>query len=333
MYSLKFHSQYHIFNNTNFKSSNIPKQRPVFTGNIKDNFTFTGSNVTKQQNKFASHIQKLIDNYGALINYISTNSKPAEKYIKEVASQSQVLMLGNEHQHLGAKKFTISMLESLKTIGYSDIALELPLKLQPYVNSFMEGKLSENNLLKLATFRLENGLKWTPLQSGCSLKMLNECKKLNFKVHCIDSRDENFVNKLYDENFIDSLKSIGSYTASKDKQMFDNLNNRVFKKRPDAKIIIFIGSEHIVKSPTRENPNKRLRQYIDISGKKVYSINILKPEYTNDFIDMSKITKNIGFSTTKKPIADLAYSAGEDSFNQKPVEYYGKHLDGIIVVN
>lgn len=153
---------------------------------------------------------------------------------------------------------------------------------------------------------------------------------MNF--HCIDVRDDKADNKLLDLISAKAkMSKIFNYLTSKDKQIFSNLNKRVFKKRPDAKVMIYIGNAHTLKAKTKDVQYKMLRQFIDETGKKVNSINLQYHKEINEFIDTTSVKKQIGFPTTGSPIANLAYTKSNTSLIEEPCDYY-KHIDGMILV-
>lgn len=326
MEAVKFNLQNTNFQRNNYKINPVSNQRISSLNNINDYCSFSGKSETIMS------YRKIAE---ALSEHIAKNSKPADEFVKEVAAKSDVLMLGEKHNHIGAKNFAISMLGTLKEMGYTDVAVEVSSRLQKYVDSFLAGKLSEDDLIEKTFLLYVNNHYCNPVIEGCSVEMLKECRKLGLNVHCIDSRDEHFFNKiLSSDKLYDSLKfGLDGYFLSKERRIFHNLNKGVFKNNPDAKVLVYIGEAHILKSPTKEIPKKRLRQFIDKTGKKVNSLRIVEPEKGNDFIDTSKIKSNIGFSTTDKLISDLAYHSGDNPYTMKPQEHYGKHLDGIVIID
>lgn len=349
MEKIRTNLQNQVLQNNNLKNNDTTCNKFRRFEKIQDSVSFSGRNIVAQKTgvsellkqflqyfpniKYPASIQRVVDSADALLMHISSNAVPARKFVREVASKSQILMLGERHDNLSAKKFATSMLKPLKKQGYFDIALELNTNFQKHIDNFMAGKISEEELLKLTIVKTPFGIDAKPLEEGCSINLIKECKKLGLNVHCIDSRgDENFFSKMLELQSNLDIKGMMSYTYSQDENIFNNLNNRIFQKRPDAKVLIYIGQAHIDKMPTKENPQTRLRQFIDKSGKTVNSLYICTPENINNFVDTKNVKPYIGFSTTDKSISNLPYSVQSSYTEIKPSEYYGKHLDGMVVV-
>lgn len=133
------------------------------------------------------------------------------------AKESQVIMFGNTHADPRDAKFVASILGQLKQEGFDYLAIEGGTQLNKYIG----------------TSELES-----------------ECEKIHISCsHTMDlvekAREYEVEVIFYDEN-----TQIGN---ERDEIQFKNIRERIFKRDPDAKVVIYCGSGHAQKQPVKSD--------------------------------------------------------------------------------
>ncbi len=212
-----------------------------------------------EKTKFGKVMDKVLIGLGIVLGvYVSAlgikNKIEYDAAVERVIERSEghnIILTGEEH-HNGQHKKLIGMLDDFKKKGVNDLAIEIDRGYQSDVDAYMRGEMS----FKEMCIHNINSPEYI-------FEVVKKCKKLKINVHCIDYKRKEAWTSRYGV-FIDQQ---GTYI--RDKKMFEQLDERIFSKNPDAKLIYFGGRWHIHKEPliwkrpaTEEEAKKYGRTFI-----------------------------------------------------------------------
>lgn len=319
------------FANINQNSFQINQKRL----NQANNISFTGRNIVAELNR--SNVFNLSDTR-KLMNYISTHSQPLKEYIQNVARSHQVVMIGDctHWPRAGAKKIATDTLRIFKDCGYNHVAVEMDTSYQNVIDNYLAGKISFEDLHRQ---KHVNPYSLAPDQS-CSGHFLEECKKLGFKVLCIDRNTKNYANKLNRLNNIAPQLSASEanremdFIYSRDCYMLDNLKDSSWGTSMSGKLLIFIGNAHILKCPVGNSKNKSLRTLLDgvVGAKNISSINTNYITASSNS-KASHFTNSTAFPTLSEDLDGIVgFSFWDNPLQMAQNIFYNQHFDGMIVI-
>lgn len=157
------------------------------------------------------------------------HTKSIDDVILENAANSQTVMFGDWHYGSGDDVFVISILPKLKELGYNSFAVEIDSSKQGVLDSYLDEKISELELLR------------NILYIGPWTAVLNEAKELGMKIYAIDESVHPFPGE----------GPPAKEGTDRNQKMFENMKRLIFDKDPKAKVVVFTGAGHISEEEVR----------------------------------------------------------------------------------
>ncbi len=175
---------------------------------------------------------KLINLYKDFSEY---NKKTIEEIILERAKESQTIMFGDNHApiHLGTEVLIKKLMPPLKELGFNYFAIELSSKAQKIIDDAANKKIDSLSYSEKISKIEEWEMWWS---NNYHYDLIKEATKNGFKIIAYDTWDLDKYPK----------------GSPRDKKEFENLEDLIFKKDKNARIIIYCGNNHISESEIRE---------------------------------------------------------------------------------
>lgn len=202
---------------------------------------------------------------------VTENKKDLINIILQNAEKNQTLLFGGKHEKdakevKAERKLIIDLLPELQERGYNDIAFQIYKEWQIDIDRYKEGKTDEATAI--------NSL--PHLENMCGYELIAKAFELGMNVWLIDGTG------IYDDNFF--VVQAASKNGTADKMLFDNLEEKVFKKRPDAKVIGYLGGHHTSEQPGYIEGKTLAMRLNEYTNNKNFSISIEGKEFPDNEI-------------------------------------------------